>query len=572
MDFQKTLKSTFRLTSRLRQWADRPMSVFGHVVLAFLILAAPCWVFGIARLPAWMFQDSAISTYVHQNLPYKLHSDDFAYIGASRNLARTMENLFVPHNTHICPSWRVLTYIVVQAAGDLNHVPMALGVVTYVGLVLLMLNAGHFAAHESRNMALGLVVMCLTGVTAVQWQSTVWYSAGQTFWAGNFILISLIISQETLRRGWLWPWPVVCLCCWVAGGFWTIGHAAGPVTAIYILAAARGRQRYFAILPMVATVFAVVSVLSLGGSAIDSTVSFHGRELKEAVDPVRGLVNSAHAVIETMILANLGIESITTDIQAGSLLVMLILVWLGWHIKTGRPVNALEWTGGAIFVSAYVVEWTFRGYLSWPALKHILPWYDTIPQPGWLFFLAGWYQSAFMADSNETGSAFGKIRASRSAATLILGLILFQSLVSYPEIDRSLIDLVPPMTEYETSKRMFPIPSLKRLRAVYLWDERVKWQRRQLARLQEAELIARNKGWSVQDVNAALGRVRLPMIPQYYDAAFMMDIPSRSAQPADPAEVRRLLEPLVLLPPEPKPKWLEGTPAAWPPKGWETRE
>ncbi|MFM7318034.1 MAG: hypothetical protein ACKO5E_13905, partial [bacterium] len=101
---------------------------------------------------------------------------------------------------------------------------------------------------------------------------------------------------------------------------------------------------------------------------------------------------------------------------------------------------------------------------------------------------------------------------------------------------------------------------------------RVKWQRRQLARLQEAELIARNKGWSVQDVNAALGRVRLPMIPQYYDAAFMMDIPSRSAQPADPAEVRRLLEPLVLLPPEPKPKWLEGTPAAWPPKGWETRE
>ncbi|NDC25707.1 MAG: hypothetical protein EBZ49_16470 [Proteobacteria bacterium] len=69
-------------------------------------------------------------------------------------------------------------------------------------------------------MSMGMVAMVLTGVTCLQWQSTVWYSAGQTFWAGHFILISLIGAQESLRRGWNWAWPLVCLCCWIAGGFY----------------------------------------------------------------------------------------------------------------------------------------------------------------------------------------------------------------------------------------------------------------------------------------------------------------------------------------------------------------
>ena len=117
---------------------------------------------------------------------------------------------------------------------------------------------------------------------------------------------------------------------------------------------------------------------------------------------------------------------------------------------------------------------------------------------------------------------------------------------------------------------MFPIITLKRLRAVYLWDERVKWQRRHLARLQDAEKIAQAKGWSVVDVNQALGRVRLPMIPKYYDAAFMLDIPTKSLQNANPEEVRQLLGPLLELQPETRPQWLVGKPAEWPPEGWET--
>ena len=153
-----------RLQARLIRWSDKPLSIAGHILLMLAILAAPCWLFGIARLPAWVLGNSAVSTYVHQSLPYKIHSDDFAYVGASRNLPRTLENLFVPHNTHICPSWRILTFFVVRLAGEINGLPVALGVVTYIGLVLLMLNAGHFVAHESRSMSMGMVAMILTGV------------------------------------------------------------------------------------------------------------------------------------------------------------------------------------------------------------------------------------------------------------------------------------------------------------------------------------------------------------------------------------------------------------------------
>ena len=119
-----------RTASPIRNRLEKRQGVVPHVILMAVILVLPWWLFGLGRLPGWIAAESSISTYAHQDLAYRLHSDDFAYIGSSRNWERTVDNLFVPHNTHICPSWRVLTYAVVQAAGDLVDLPGVLKLVS----------------------------------------------------------------------------------------------------------------------------------------------------------------------------------------------------------------------------------------------------------------------------------------------------------------------------------------------------------------------------------------------------------------------------------------------------------
>lgn len=557
------------MPSPLRKRLERPLSIGPHLILMATLLAAPWWLFGLGRLPGWIATDSAISTYVHQNLAYRLHSDDFAYIGSSRNWDRTVDNLFVPHNTHICPSWRVLTYTVVQASGDLVHLPGVLKLVSYLGLVLVMLGTGHFVAHESKSLALAFAATILVGVTSIQRLSTIWYSAGQTLWAGVFILGALILAQEAIHRRWHWLWPGVFVSCWLAGGFWTIGHAAGPVTAIYVIAAARGRQRLFALVPAAAMITAVAIALSFGGKEIDASTSFHGRSTREAFNPVQGLSHTCHSIIETMILANLGIDARTTDIQAVTLTLMLFAIWCAWHIGKKKPVTTLEWVGGALCISAYWVEWSFRGYFSWNSLKGVVYWYDSIPQIGWTLFVSGWAMAAFLPDAQLVDARSWPNRMKRKQALALIGFALTMLVLHQSEVDRQLIESIPPLTAWEVENNSFPIPELRRLRAVYIWDERAKRMTRHIARFQNAESIARKAGWSVADISAAFGRVRIPGIPKAYDGVYLMNLPLTSDHPADAPAVRRALGGLLEVEPEARPPWLSAAPDPWPPKGWE---
>jgi len=57
-----------------------------------------------------------------------MQHDDFEYVARSLTLRRAVANLFVPHATHIVPSWRLLTWGVVCSAGRLSSLPNALAV------------------------------------------------------------------------------------------------------------------------------------------------------------------------------------------------------------------------------------------------------------------------------------------------------------------------------------------------------------------------------------------------------------------------------------------------------------
>src|SRR5262245_33400472 len=65
-------------------------------------------VFGIVAAGFWMIFDPFDYICRDPVRYYRLHSDDFAYIAGSRDLSRTLENLYVPHNTHIVPAWRIV--------------------------------------------------------------------------------------------------------------------------------------------------------------------------------------------------------------------------------------------------------------------------------------------------------------------------------------------------------------------------------------------------------------------------------------------------------------------------------
>ena len=125
----------YLLREDLAYLLDRGLDVLGRPV------GRPGWSCcgsGSSRRPAVLFYDPA--TYAPNRRGhierdprefYQLFSDDVAYVAASRTWDRTVANLLVPHNTHIVPAWRLVTWGLVACAGNLRRLPevLATGVV-----------------------------------------------------------------------------------------------------------------------------------------------------------------------------------------------------------------------------------------------------------------------------------------------------------------------------------------------------------------------------------------------------------------------------------------------------------
>ena len=373
--------------SSSRSWSlapERRVGRPGSALLLVLILSSPWLLFFD---PIAFFRRGHIA---HDPLAiYRLYSDDFAYVSASRTLGRTIENLFVPHNTHIVPAWRVLTWALVEWAGSLEKLPEVLAEASYGILAAVMLLTGRFVARETGRTGVGLAAMAAVGTTSVMASSACWYSAGQTLWAGFGILATLWYAQRWRRSPQLAALALAAISAMLAGWFWTIGHIAGPAAAVYLILDGRRRCRLAAVVPVAATVLAVALGMSLGGGKIDSTVSFHGRTTGEAAKPVEGLLHTAQAIPENLVLGNLGLKAQTTQTQGMVLTVVLLGVWFIPRWRHGGPLafNPLECTGLAVVLGAYLVEWTVRGYMPFRYLRTInlgmiVPWYDTVPQIG----------------------------------------------------------------------------------------------------------------------------------------------------------------------------------------------
>ena len=286
----------------------------GRMWLALLIVvlaAAPTVLFFEAdRMPspAYVARDP-LSTYC-------LFGDDIAYVAASRNWQRTMSSLFQPHNTHIVPAWRLLTWALVAGAGSLERLPVVFAVASYSVLVAVMLLTGRLVARETGRTSLGLAAMVAVGTTSLMLTPAIWYSAGQPLWAGLGILAALWYAQVYRRSGSAPALVLAAISATVAGWFWAAGHLAGPVAAVYLWVDGRRRCRWAALALLLATIAAITLTLALGGSRIDSTISFHGRTVAQAARPLQGIFHTGQSIPENLIFCNIGLSVRTTPAKA----------------------------------------------------------------------------------------------------------------------------------------------------------------------------------------------------------------------------------------------------------------
>ena len=134
--------------------------------------------------------------------------------------------------------------------------------------------------------------MAVYGTTSLLVTPATWYSASQPLWAGLGILATLWYAQSYRRSGRWLALVMSALTAPIAGWFWTVGHMAGPAAAVYLWADGRRRCRLAAAIPLAATILTIVFSLAMSARQIDSTISFHGRTIREALDPVQGSLHT----------------------------------------------------------------------------------------------------------------------------------------------------------------------------------------------------------------------------------------------------------------------------------------
>jgi hypothetical protein len=346
--------------------------------------------------------------------------------------------------------------------------------------------------------------------------------------------------------------------------------------------------------PLAASILAVLLGLAVGGRQIDTTVSFHGRTPQQATRPVQGLLYTSQSIPENLILGNLGLATRTTQAQGAIITGALVLLWFGSVVGRGRGgepprfdgaspavdvraaianVAPLECAGSVLFVGSYWIEWSARGYMDYQYLRtinlrDIVPWYDLLPQIGLALFLAGWWSGSNRGARPRVRGLPPRVLTWRGAlAAGLLALLLIA--LNRPRVDGLVRASVPPLTPWES--KAYPTVRLQTIRANAVLNERAKWQRAYLRRLNRAEPIAQRLDLSRATIRGVFGRQSLPVAShrpawqtELYDVASLLDLPEKGSRAIDGAAVYGALAQYLEIEPEPRPPWI-GAGEVWPP-------
>jgi hypothetical protein len=373
-----------------------------------------------------------------------------------------------------------------------------------------------------------------------------WYAAGQTLWAGLGILATLVYLQSWRRRGGSVRLALAALSAIVAGWFWTIGYLAGPVGAIFLCSSGSRRCRRAAVVPLAAGAIALIVALVMGGRMIDARQSLHGLGLRQAIDPLRGLLHTAQAIPEYLIVGGLGLSTETNPLQGAIVCVFVALLWI-WSRRDGWRFNRLECSGAALMFGSYFIEWTVRGYAPFRLLRVIVPWYHVIPQIGAVLFVFGWLSGPLSPNRADLAAPARLTWGGMLGVTLLtISLVVLNRPRVEALWESSVLRTIWEITPERTSNRK-GMPTRK----VAL--NHAEWQRKHLVKLEQAEATARRLGIGRDAIHRVFGRLDVPPnLPMLCDGLDLLDLAPAGPE-TDADRIRRALGQYLRVSPEPQP-------------------
>ena len=130
------------------------------------------------------------------------------------------------------------------------------------------------------------------------------------------VVLALIAARAWSRHGGIGRLLLLASACLAAPTVWSGGLLAGPAATAYIVA--RNPSRFRAALVALAIVSVVAAVILVGLSHRQITendqVWEHHKELWPR--PVQAVLHTFQAIAETIVLANLGLDAVTTPYQS----------------------------------------------------------------------------------------------------------------------------------------------------------------------------------------------------------------------------------------------------------------
>jgi hypothetical protein len=518
-------------------WWREPAGAWVLAALTVLILAA-------AR---WLMDDEIRSC--------ALGDDDFTYIAHSRDWPTTRENLLTPNATHIVPIFRLWTWVLVKASGDLKGMPWVFGVASYLALAVTAGAVGLLVKLETGQTALGLAAVTVLGVSSVILPTAAFYAAGQALWAGTWIVLTILMARAWSLKGGGWRLGLTALTALTAPAVWSGGLLAGPAALAYVWVKKSSGGRGALLVLAGTSALAILIILVLTRGMIKQTPLIWEQHDELWPRPIQGALHVAQAIVETLVFGNLGLDVVTTPFQA----VILVLGLAGlWSWSRGGPgrINPLEAAGATIFVGSYLLVYFFRGNLPFSSLRPVT-WYNAIPQVGAVLFAAGWWAGLRPANPGPI---------TRRCALAVSALVVTTALIQAPRADRYLIANAPAMMPGEA--RTLLEPELQRIRALYFNIEGRDLQSRALARLDKVRSLALRQNIGRRALHDVFGRLKIPGLnanPGVPDAFDLLSLPpdNRSA-PVDALRLHATFDYLLQPEPRERPPWLPKS-DPWPP-------
>jgi hypothetical protein len=498
------------VSSSPRQTSEAERGTTLRWVATVLLAAAVC------ALPSWLW-------YVPLRF-FLLKLDDFDYLMRSRTSAAFWRHLFTPHNVHVVPLFRLETHLLARLAGSIEALPDVLGCASYATLVLAVLLTGHLVARETGRPGPGLVAMAAVGFSSVLGTSLLWYAASQALAAGVMILVMLTALQAWRVQGSWWLLASGLLAAMAAPLFWTAGYTAGLVGTAYLLADGRRSCQRAAVLPVAVSVVTFLLVWRITDHIENQKSPFSGTVVSFGT----GVVHSAQAVCETLLLKNFGLDATTTPAQALALASLLALLWIWSHSRFGPrgsgtwpPINPLEVAGVVLVVGSYGMIHSVRGTQTSFEEVRTLGWYDSIAELGAILFVFGWW--AGRLDSPPARTLRPPERGELLVVVLVGAIIL---LIQEPRIER----VIYRYDGLGASVRPELIMAMP-LRTPVDLAERARAQRQALALLDRLEQAARERRVDREAIHQSLTRTPVRGMPEFFAdpaALGLLDIPDDS--------------------------------------------